>query len=337
MKLLYDIDGLKKIYGSRTVLDIEGLSMEQGKILGLLGPNGAGKTTLLEILAFLRRPDSGTVFFRGEEVEFGNSDLFSLRRKVVLLQQHPIMFSTNVLKNVEFPLKVRKKAKKDRQRIAGELLKLVGMAGFSRAKAYKLSGGETQRVAIAQALACSPEVILMDEPTGSVDVENQIIIERIIREINREKNISIIMTTHDMVQASRIMDEIIYIYDGKLSRSKYENIFSGRIVEGSDGKKHCIVLDKYRFPINAGKSGPVKISIDPEAIKLYENSRDLEGDCHYRGKLVQLTAEKSHVRLLVDVGIPLKVFIQKDDHNDLRLDIGDHIGLYCPPESIEIF
>ena len=114
MGLLYNITRLKRIYGSRTVLDIEDLSMEQGKVIGLLGPNGAGKTTLLEILAFLQRPDSGSVYFRDEAVDFGNSDLFSLRRKVVLLQQHPILFSMNVLKNVEFPLKVRKKAKKAR-------------------------------------------------------------------------------------------------------------------------------------------------------------------------------------------------------------------------------
>ena len=337
MGILYKIEGLKKIYGTRTVLDIEDLSIEKGKVIGLLGPNGAGKTTLLEILAFLQQPDAGSVFFENAKVDFSNSDLSSLRRKVVLLQQQPIMFSTNVLKNVEFPLRVRKKPRTERRRVAGDLLTQVGMEGFREASAHRLSGGETQRVAIAQALACSPEVILMDEPTGSVDVENQIIIERIIKEINREKGISVIMTTHDMVQASRVMDEVFFIYEGRMSRSKYENIFSGRIEASPDNKKYCIILDRYRFRIKSGKPGPAKISIDPEAIKLYENGEDQKGDSLYKGKLVQITDEKNHVRLLVDIGIPLKVFIRKSAHKNLRLNIGEVIELYCPPESIDVF
>jgi len=185
--VLYELKNLIKTYDQRTVLNLERLSLEKNKILGLLGPNGAGKTTLLEIMAFLIRPSAGDIWFKKEMVNFTNGKLMDLRRKVVLIQQQPLLFTTTAFKNVEYPLKIRKTPRAKRERIVKELLDLVGMGMFMHASAHKLSGGETHRVAIAQALACFPEVILMDEPTASVDVENQINIERIIKEINRKK------------------------------------------------------------------------------------------------------------------------------------------------------
>ncbi|HJX34181.1 MAG TPA: ATP-binding cassette domain-containing protein, partial [Desulfatiglandales bacterium] len=221
--MLYKINNMTKSYDGRTVLDIKDISIEKGKVIGLLGPNGSGKTTLMEILAFLLEPASGELWYEDSRVNFSGGKLIDLRRRVVLVQQQPILFTTTVFNNVELPLKIRKIDKQERPGIVEEFLTLVGMEGFRDAKAHKLSGGETQRVAIAQALACSPEVILLDEPTGSVDVENRIIIERIMRDINREKGISVIFTTHDMVQASRLADEIVFLFDGKVAESIYEN------------------------------------------------------------------------------------------------------------------
>ena len=225
----YRVKDLIKTYGGRTVLNLEDISLEGGKVHGIIGPNGAGKTTFLEVLAFLLPPTSGEVWFGEERVDFSGLKLIRLRQRVVMVQQKPILFTTTVYNNVEFPLKIRGRPGPERERTVNELLDLVGMENFRDAKAHRLSGGETQRVAIAQALACSPEVILMDEPTASVDVENQINIERIIREINRKKGISVIFTTHDMIQASRMADEIVFMFEGKAADSIHENIFSGRI------------------------------------------------------------------------------------------------------------
>ena len=217
--MLFELNNLKKTYDGRTVLDLERLSLDREKIISLLGPNGAGKTTLLEIMAFLSRPSSGEVWFNQEKVDFTTSKLIHLRRKVVLVEQQSILFTTRVWKNVAFPLRIRGTSKARRDQIVEELLDLVGMGAFRHAKAHKLSGGETQRVAIARALACSPEVILLDEPTANVDVENQIAIERIIQEINQTKGISVIFTTHNMIQASRLADETVFLYEGKVARS----------------------------------------------------------------------------------------------------------------------
>ncbi|HYA03694.1 MAG TPA: ATP-binding cassette domain-containing protein, partial [Syntrophobacteria bacterium] len=136
--MLYELADLKKIYGGRTVLDLPTLSLEQGRVIGLLGPNGAGKTTLLEILAFLLTPTSGDLRFGGEPVDFTSDRLIELRRRVVLVQQHPIMFSASVASNLAFPLKVRKVPKQRWERVIADLLDLVGMTDFKEARAYTL-------------------------------------------------------------------------------------------------------------------------------------------------------------------------------------------------------
>ena len=212
---LFEAKRLTKVYEGRTVLDLSDLVLEKQRIYALQGPNGSGKTTLLEILALLIPPTMGKLVYQGKEVDFASWELTSLRRQIVLVHQNPVLFTTTVYKNLEFGLKVRGVPKSSRDKIIQDSLDLVGMRGFLRAEAHKLSGGETQRVAIARALACSPGVMLFDEPTSSVDVENRIIIERIIRDINSEKRISVVFTSHDITQASRLSHEVIPLFEGR--------------------------------------------------------------------------------------------------------------------------
>ena len=334
--MLYELNNLKKTYDQRTVLNLEKLSFEKNKVLGLLGPNGAGKTTLLEILAFLIRPSAGDLWFKKKLVNFTNGKLMDLRRKVVLIQQQPLLFTTTVFKNVEYPLKIRKIPGSKRENIVKELLDLVGMGMFRQAKAHKLSGGETHRVAIAQALACFPKVILMDEPTASVDVENQINIERLIKEINREKGISIIFTTHDMIQASRLADETLFLYEGKVAQSAYENIFSGYIEIDPKGHKYCVLNSGLKLRVSSEKSGSIRISIDPKAVKLNQKESSSTYNS-FKGNLIQLADEKINVRALVDVGIPLSILISKDIFKGLHLNLGEEVWIHCPKDSIDVF
>jgi len=334
--MLYELQNLKKTYGKRTVLDLPHLSVETGRIVGLLGPNGAGKTTLLEIFSFLSGPTSGEVWFQGKKVDYENNRLRDLRRRVVVVQQHPIMFTVPVEKNLGFPLNIRKVPKQRREKVIDELLDLVGMREFKHARAHNLSGGETQRIAIARALACSPEVILFDEPTASVDVENQIAIESIVREINQDKNISVIFTTHDMNQAARLADEIVFLFEGRLAKSTYENIFSGQILLGENGDPYCLVQNKLKLGITSGKTGSVRIAIDPSALKVSQAANDPPPVNSFKGRLVQLTDEKKKVRALVDVGLPICVLISKEELTAMSLGVGSSIWLTCPPDSIEI-
>ena len=336
--MLYEIKNLIKSYDGRDVLNIKSLSMEKGKVLGLLGPNGAGKTTFLEVLAFLLPPTSGELWYENRRVNFSSLRLINMRQKVVLVQQQPILFTTTVFNNVEFPLKIRKIQKQKRVMIVEELLSLVGMGGFRNAKAHTLSGGETQRIAIAQALACSPEVILLDEPTTSVDVENRITIERIIAEINSGKRISVIFTTHDMIQASRLADEVVFLFDGKVAESIHENIFSGYIETNEKGQRYCVLQGGLKFNIKTERSGPVRVSINPGAITVSQGPDDNgPKENIFKGKLIQLTDEHSRVRALVDIGIPLSVLIPKEVISDLNLGLGEEVWLSCLSEGLEVF
>jgi tungstate transport system ATP-binding protein len=335
--MLYELKHMKKNYDGRTVLDIESLTLKEGKITGLLGPNGAGKTTLLKILTYILKPTSGDLCFRGYRVDFSGGKLIDLRRKVVLVQQQPILFTSTVENNVAFPLRIRKIQKDKSERLIDELLELVGMLPFKHARAHRLSGGETQRVAIARALACFPEVILMDEPTANVDVENQTVIERIIQDINDKRGISVIFTTHNMIQAARLAHNTVFLFEGRVARSIYENIFSGHIEENDQGEKVCTLQSGLKLHVIHKKPGVVRISIDPEKIEIRHREGVPASKNTFAGKLIQLTDENSRIRALLDVGIMLSVLIPKERLHDLDFRIGMTLSVCCPEESIEIF
>lgn len=224
--MLYKATGLTRVFKGRTILDLEHLAIENQKIYTLIGANGAGKTTLLNLLAFLDRPTSGQLQFSGQRVTGSRQQLLELRRRVVLVDQYPILFTAPVWKNVEFGLKVRGIAKKIRERRVREVLELVGMEAFYHADAHKLSGGESKRVALARALIIEPEVLLCDEPTANVDEENQEIILRILERINTEQKTSIILATHYLAQSRRLADHTLVLEHGRLSDKANGDIYS---------------------------------------------------------------------------------------------------------------
>ncbi|MGD2124835.1 MAG: ATP-binding cassette domain-containing protein [Desulfobacteraceae bacterium] len=335
--MLFMIKDLTKVYGNRTVLDIPNLAFQEGIIYALQGPNGSGKTTLLEILSLLIPPTTGEITYGARKIVFSSNNMTALRREIVMVQQNPVLFTTTVYKNVEFGLRIRGASKLERQKVIEESLDLVGMGAFAGAEASKLSGGETQRVAIARALACSPKVMFFDEPTANVDVENQIVIEQIIQDINTQKKISVILTTHNLTQASRLSQEVISLFEGRRVPSIFENMFSGRIEIDDAGNKHCLIQDKVRLLTETERRGEVRLSIDPLKIKIL-SVQELDPKKNvFRGRLVQLTEEQDLVRAVLDIGIPLNILLQKDTLRQKALNIGDEVGIFCPKEAIQIF
>jgi len=221
--MLYEADSLTKVFKGRQVLNLEHLALEKHKIYALVGPNGAGKTTLLNILAFLDQPTLGKLSFCDTEVKYELQHLLAVRRRVVLVDQYPILFTGSVRKNVEFGLKVRGVSRNLRERRVDEVLELVQMRDFLLADAHKLSGGESKRIAMARALAIEPEVLLCDEPTANVDVENQKIILNILAQINSEQKTSIIMSTHYLSQSRNLAHHTLMLDHGKLAMTEEES------------------------------------------------------------------------------------------------------------------
>ena len=330
---------LRKEYGQRRVLDLEHFALESGMIHGLLGPNGAGKTTLLHILSFLDRPTSGTLVYNGQAVDFqSSSQLRQLRLEVVLLDQHPILFTSSVAANVGYGLKIRGMPKAKRRRIVERSLDLVGMRDFLQAKAWRLSGGETQRVALARALACSPKVLCLDEPTASVDVEHQIALERIVRDVHAEMGMSIILCTHDQRLAAQLVQQTLYLFDGQVSDNVYENVFSGWVLPPTDGTWQCQLAPGLTLPVQHGREGAyVKISLNPK--RLLCNPTGAENDPALRfwpGRITQISEAGEYIRLLVDVGLPLNVLRPKSDARENEWRIGETILLGVPCAALHV-
>lgn len=333
--MIYSLKNIKKKYNGRTVLDLPELDIRKNRIYALLGPNGAGKSTLLNILGFIDTPSEGIIEFNNRPVLYSRKNIFSLRKKVVLLDQHPIMFSTTVFKNVEFGLKVRNMDKKTRIKIVQKTLDLVGMLDFIDEDARTLSGGETQRVAIARALACNPQVILFDEPTSSVDTESRILIENIIKNIHENTDVSIIFSTHNQYQASKLSNDHIYIFSGFLSSSIHENIFSGNVIKKDTGT-FCNTKSGILIPLKKQPSGIIRISIDPKFIQIWKRSSGRDAGHHFSGEITVITLEKNYIRLLVDIGTPLNVMINKKKFYSMNLMIGDNVFIKCPENSIKM-
>lgn len=337
--ILYGLTNIEKIYDERKVLDIRHLEIEQGCIYALLGPNGAGKTTLLNILAFLDPPTCGEVRFKSNLVRFAESALFHLRRKVIMVDQNPILFTTTVFKNLEFGLKIRKVPKKIRLRLVEETLDLVGMSDFMFAKANRLSGGETRRVALARALILSPEVFLCDEPMSGVDIENQVIINRVLRKINKKKGATIIFTSHDRLQASSIADHTMTLNYGSLVAGRFENLFSADITRKTDRESLCAIYPDILLSMasngvdNSGKN--IRIAIDPDKIRIVLKHSEKKTENVLHGKVIQALEEESRVRVVIDAKVLLTLIMNMRTYRQKGLLVGDDVNVYIPPEAVQ--
>jgi len=331
---LYFLENITKQYNGRTVLSIPELSLSRGAIYSLTGPNGSGKTTLLHILSFLDLPSSGRLHFNGQPAEKTERQLAPLRKKVVLVNQHPIMFSTTITKNIEFGLRVRNIPRRQIRLIVETSLAAVDMQQFANSDARFLSGGETRRVAIARALACNPEVLLLDEPTADLDLESQRIIENIIRSIHQNQQITILFCTHNLKQAAKLTDRNIYLLDGQLRSYFHENIFRGRVGK-QNGKFFCQVLDNVWIPIKPTDSDEIKISVHPGAIRLAESDRASSTKI-FTARLIELTEDHDAVRALIDIGIQLTMILDTAYYQKIKPCIGDYLKIYFNTEWVDI-
>lgn len=333
---MYRISELTKTYGDRTVLDIESLELEKGKIYSLLGANGAGKTTLLNILAFLEPPTSGDIIFDSCQVQSGVSGLQDLRRQVVLVDQHPILFTTTVRRNLEFGLKIRQIPKQKRQYLIDEALDLVGMSPFVEAQAHRLSGGETQRIALARALVLSPRVLLCDEPTSSVDVENQMAIVRILRQINDQKKTTIVFTTHNRLQFGSLAHGSIYLDQGHLAATVHDNLFSAVVTRSGDRSSCCMIEDSLVLPLTTERSGKVRVRINPEQIEIVRSRVPCHGGTRVYGQVRQVSEQDGKIRIVADAGISLTLLMHTDTYREVQPLVGEQVGMWIRAEAIQI-
>lgn len=334
---LYLLKNIRRVFGQRTVLNIPDLRLDAGKIYTLSGPNGAGKTTLLHLLGFLTFPTSGEMTFKDVPVRFNNTvSLEHLRKSVILVDQHPILFSTTVYKNVEFGLKIRKIPADQRKQRIESALDRVGMMDFIHADARYLSGGETRRVAIARALACSPDVLLLDEPTADLDIEHQLGIEKMIQQIHRQNHITIVFCTHNLPQGLRLTSHHIHLFAGEMRDSEHENIFKGDIVTISE-RHYCRIAEKVLIPVPPTDKKEAKISIHPDAIRMITEEDAAPAKVPLRGKVIGMAAEKDRIRAMVDVGVLISMAMKATDPDFRNVHINAMLGINIDPDGVTVF
>lgn len=217
---------VKKVY-DKEVLRVEHLILTKGCVYGIIGPSGSGKSTLLRIINLLTRPSSGELFYSGNPAPSNGPERLALQRRMSLVFQQTLLFKDSVWNNVAYGLKARGIPKAIMKERVNSLLEQVGLKEFASRRADTLSGGEAQRVAIARAVAFEPELLLLDEPTANLDPGNIELIEEMITTLARTKAITVIMVTHNIFQARRIADQVIYINQGKIvEMGSTEKIFS---------------------------------------------------------------------------------------------------------------
>jgi tungstate transport system ATP-binding protein len=338
--MLYEINNLTMVHQGRTILRLPTLAIPVGKIVSLIGPNGAGKTTLLRLLAFLDTPSSGEIAFGNEPVRFAEKSLHPLRQKVVLVDQYPIMFTGSVQKNLEFGLQVRKVEKNKRRFLIEEALTIVGMQAFIHAEAHKLSGGETKRVALARALVTKPQVLLCDEPTANVDMENREIIESILACVNEKEQISIIFATHSLSQAQRLSHQTVILKDGMLSRLSRENVMSATITGQEEERMICQLQNGVRLTLPVGSfvdKNVIRIFLNPAKITLIGNDRRIVPFHNLvPGKVVKAAQENKRVKITVNIGVPIDLYYSQPQYTEKPLLIGEKVLLHIPDEAITI-
>jgi sulfate transport system ATP-binding protein len=207
------LDQLSKSFGGLRVLKATSLEVEDSELFVLLGASGSGKSTILRLIAGLSAPDSGRIWLHGRDV----TDLQPQERGIgFVFQNYSIFRHMSVAENIEFPLKIRKVAKAEREARREQLLDLVGLGGLGNRYSHQLSGGQLQRVALARALVHEPSVLLLDEPFGALDVKIRGQLRRNLKEIQRQLRVTAILVTHDQEEAFELADRVGLMERGEL-------------------------------------------------------------------------------------------------------------------------
>ncbi len=313
------------------VIYIPHFEFNKNSITALLGANGAGKSTLLNLLAFLLSPQSGNLNFMGESAT--NRTLDTMRKNVAYVQQNPYLFNMTVYQNIELGLKIRGINKEKFTDKIERVLEQLEISDLRNENAHRVSGGEVQKVAIARALVLDPKVIILDEPFTYLDRKTTATLKRLISEIRKDRNKTLIFSTHDQLLSQEISDQQCLLIGGNLMETSHINIFNGMLEQHdhifSTGNLHIRVNDD----IDTGAHAAIdSASIVVSRSKLESSMRNM-----FQGKINSLTSHHEKIIMKVDVGDIFEVQITRDALINLDLQIGDQIWLGFKSSSVKIF
>ncbi len=339
-KAIIELVNVSKDFDGEGVLKNINLKINKHEFLTLLGPSGCGKTTTLRIIAGFDYPTEGNVLFDGKDIQ----NIPPYKRRVnTVFQKYALFPHLNVFENIAFGLRIKKIDEKTIRLKVSEMLKLVNLEGYEKRDVDSLSGGQQQRVAIARALINEPEVLLLDEPLGALDLKLRKDMQLELKRIQVETGITFIYVTHDQEEALTMSDRIVVMNGGKIQQlgtpvdiyNEPENAFVADFIGESnilDGimKEDCLVnfLGKDIPCVDKGfsENEPVDVVIRPEDIKL-----GLPGEGIIDGVVTSVIFKGVHYEMMIKCnGFDFMV------HSTLKEDVGANVSLSVIPFDIHI-
>lgn len=291
------VRGLRKNFGAVTALAGVDLEIRQGEFFTLLGSSGSGKTTLLRLIAGFERPDGGTIELAGQEI----SGVPPYARDVnTVFQDYALFPHMTVAQNIEYGMRVRRVARSDRKKRAERALDMVRLTGLGERKPAQLSGGQRQRVALARAIVNEPQVLLLDEPLGALDLKLRQEMQLELQHVQREVGITFVYVTHDQEEALSMSDRIAVMSSGRIEQvgtplEVYERPMTD-FVAGFIGTSNLIERD--------GKH----VTVRPEKIRLLAEDDEPDLGSH---------VETGVIRDVIYVGVFTRYVIDLDAGGEL--------------------
>ena len=322
------------------ILDHINLYINDKEFLTLLGPSGCGKTTTLRIIGGFQKPTSGDVFFDGVRI----NDVPPHKRKVnTVFQKYALFSHMNIFENVAFGLRVSKVPEPEVRQRVEEALALVNLAGYGKRGVNSLSGGQQQRVAIARAVVNRPQVLLLDEPLGALDLKLRKDMQIELKKIQQQVGITFIYVTHDQEEALTMSDTIVVMNQGKIQQigtpediyNEPKNAFvadfigESNIIDGVMIQDRVVSMYGKKFPcLDSGfaPNEPVDVVIRPEDIDIVP-----EAEGQLTGTVTEVTFKGVHYDTIVDFK-GFKWLIQTTDYSP----VGARIGVKIDPDGFHI-
>ena len=323
-----------------TILDNINLYINNKEFLTLLGPSGCGKTTMLRIIGGFLSPTSGDVLFNGQRI----NDVPAYKRKInTVFQRYALFPHLDVYDNIAFGLRIAKVPESEIDDRVTEMLEIVSLKGFENRRVTSLSGGQQQRVAIARALVNRPQVLLLDEPLGALDLRLRKDMQNELKTIQQRMGITFIYVTHDQEEALTMSDTIVVMSEGRIQQigtpidiyNEPENAFvadfigESNIVDGIMRKDFSVTFSGHTFTcVDKGfaKNENVDVVIRPEDVDIVPIEQGM-----LRGTVTSITFMGVHYEIIIDIN-GFKWMIQTTDY----VDEGAEVGLYIEPDAIHI-
>ena len=337
---LIELKGISKNFGDTQVLRNVDLYIRKKEFLTLLGPSGCGKTTMLRIIGGFEFPTEGQVLFEGKDI----TDVPPYRRRVnTVFQKYALFTHMNVFDNIAFGLKLKKMGKQEIARRVGRMLELVNMEGYEKRWADSLSGGQQQRIAIARALVNEPEVLLLDEPLGALDLKLRKNMQLELKAMQQELGITFIYVTHDQEEALTMSDTIAVMSGGRIHQigdpkkiyDEPKNAFvadfigESNILPGVMPEDDVVEMAGQKFPcVDEGfdKNEEVDVVVRPEDIMVVGQDVGM-----LTGTVESVIFKGVHYEMMILAGgYRWKV------HSTAMQPVGSEVGLSIVPFNIHI-